>query len=77
MIKQTLNRLNLIILFLFSLSYNSQSLSMEKPYHHLPSGKFQNPKGSPERSETIKWSYRTFNKEKKKVGYDSSKKPYN
>jgi len=67
LIKQTLNRLNLIILFLFSLSYNSQSLSMEKPYHHLPSGKFQNPKGSPERSETIKWSYRTFNKEKKKL----------
>jgi len=39
----------------------------KKPYHHLPDGTFRNPEGSPVRSETVKWSYRTFNKEKKKL----------
>ena len=37
------------------------------PYHHLPDGTFRNPEGSPKRDENIKWSYRTFNKEKKKL----------
>ena len=37
------------------------------PYHHLPNGTFRNPEGSPKRDENIKWSYRTFNKEKKKL----------
>ena len=37
------------------------------PYHHLPGGTFRNPEGSPKRDESIKWSYRTFNKEKKKL----------
>ena len=37
------------------------------PYHHLPDGTFRNPEGSPKRDESIKWSYRTFNKEKKKL----------
>ena len=38
-----------------------------KPYHHLEDGRFRNPEGSPARSENIKWSYSTFNKEKKKL----------
>ncbi len=38
-----------------------------KPYHHLPDGTFRNPEGSPVRSENIKWSYKVFNKEKKKL----------
>ena len=38
-----------------------------KPYHHLDNGKFRNPEGSPVRSENVKWSYSTFNKEKKKL----------
>ena len=38
-----------------------------KPYHHLAGGRFQNPEGSPIRSENVKWSYSTFNKEKKKL----------
>ena len=38
-----------------------------KPYHHLDNGKFRNPEGSPIRSENVKWSYSTFNKEKKKL----------
>ena len=43
-------------------------MSLEnKPYHHLPDGTFRNPEGSPVRSENIKWSYKVFNKEKKKL----------
>ena len=39
----------------------------KKPYHHLSDGTFRNPEGSPVRSENIKWSYKTFNQEKKKL----------
>jgi N-acyl-phosphatidylethanolamine-hydrolysing phospholipase D len=38
-----------------------------KPYHHLPDGTFRNPEGSPVRSNDVKFSYRTFIKEKKKI----------
>ena len=38
-----------------------------KPYHHLPDGTFRNPEGSPKRDKNIKWSYRVFNNEKKKL----------
>ena len=48
--------------------YNTHLLAMNnKPYHHLPDGSFRNPEGSPKRDENIKWSYRIFNKEKKKL----------
>ena len=41
---------------------------MEKKfYHHLPDGSFRNPKGSPERNSNFKWSFKIFNKEKKKL----------
>ena len=36
-------------------------------YHHLSNGTFRNPEGSPIRSENIKWSYKIFNEEKKKL----------
>ncbi len=50
------------------LVYNSLSIAMNnKPYHHLPNGTFRNPEGSPERKGGVNWSYRTFNKEKKKL----------
>jgi L-ascorbate metabolism protein UlaG (beta-lactamase superfamily) len=40
----------------------------KKPYHHLPDGTFRNPEGSPiSRSNSGKFSYRDFNKEKKKL----------
>ena len=39
----------------------------EKPYHHLSDGTFRNPEGSPERDPNVKWSYKIFNKEKKKL----------
>ena len=38
-----------------------------KPYHHLSDGTFRNPEGSPVRSDKVKWSYRQFNQEKKKL----------
>ena len=54
----------LIIIFL----YNPLSIAMEKkPYHHLPDGTFRNPEGSPVRSKDVKFSYRQFTKEKKKI----------
>ena len=39
----------------------------EKPYHHLADGTFRNPEGSPERDPNIKWSYKVFNDERKKI----------
>ena len=54
----------LILIFI----YNSLTIAMDnKPYHHLSDGTFRNPKGSPVRSDKVKWSYRQFNQEKKKL----------
>ncbi len=54
----------LILIFI----YNSLTIAMiNKPYHHLSDGTFRNPKGSPVRSDKVKWSYRQFNQEKKKL----------
>lgn len=39
----------------------------ERPYHHLTDGTFRNPEGSPQRDPNIKWSYLSWNKEKKKI----------
>ena len=39
----------------------------KKPYHHLPDGTFRNVEGSPERDPNIKWSYKVFNTERKKI----------
>jgi len=47
---------------------NTLTIAMEnKPYHHLPNGTFRNPEGSPVRSKDLKFSYRQFTKEKKKI----------
>ena len=57
------------ITFLFVIIiYNSSLIAMEKkPYHHLSDGTFRNPEGSPVRSKDVKFSYRQFSKEKKKI----------
>ena len=57
------------VIFVFIiLFYNSLAFTMNnKPYHHLPDGTFRNPEGSPVRSNDVKFSYRTFIKEKKKI----------
>ena len=38
-----------------------------RPSHHQTNGTFKNPKGSPEGSKKVKWSWIKFNKEKKKL----------
>ena len=58
----------LLSFFLFILFFNLELIAMEKrPYHHLPDGTFRNPEGSPERDPNIKWSYKKFNTERKKI----------
>jgi len=58
----------IIILLLIVFIYNVNLMSMEnKPYHHLPDGTFRNPEGSPIRDSSFNWSYKIFNKEKKKL----------
>ena len=58
----------LISFLFFILFFNFELIAMEKqPYHHLPNGTFRNPEGSPIRSNDVKFSYRTFIKEKKKI----------
>ena len=37
------------------------------PYHHLPDGTFRNPQGSPKVDQNFRWSFKVFNKEKKKL----------
>ena len=55
-------------LILISLLFNQILLSMDKkPYHHLPDGTFRNPEGSPKRDNNVKWSYKIFNAERKKI----------
>ena len=38
-----------------------------KPYHHLSDGTFRNTEGSPQRDPSFNWSFKIFNKEKKKL----------
>ena len=45
----------------------------QKPFHHLPDGIFQNPKGSPVRSKDVKFSYTQFIKEKRKININVPK----
>tara|TARA_Y200000002_G_scaffold68691_1_gene53459 strand:- start:205 stop:1209 length:1005 start_codon:yes stop_codon:yes gene_type:complete len=45
----------------------------KKSYHHLSDGSFRNPKGSPERDSNFKWSFKIFNKEKKKLNMNIPK----
>ena len=56
----------IVLVFCFSFFSNLNSMD-KKPYHHLPDNTFRNPEGSPVRDDKIKWSYSTFNKEKKKL----------
>ena len=62
--KKLVNILSILVGFFF---YNCLSIAMEKPYHHLPDGTFRNPEGSPKRDPNVKWSYKIFNQEKKKL----------
>jgi N-acyl-phosphatidylethanolamine-hydrolysing phospholipase D len=58
----------LISFLLIILFFDIELIAMEKrPYHHLLDGTFRNPEGSPVRANDVKFSYRTFIKEKKKI----------
>ena len=54
----------ILIIIFFSLDLFTME---KKPYHHLPDGTFRNPEGSPERDSNVKWSYKIFNAERKKI----------
>ncbi len=57
-----------IIFFIIFFVYKAPLFTMEnKPYHHLSDGTFRNPEGSPIRDMKFNWSYKIFNKEKKKL----------
>ena len=63
-----------VILFSISIFFVTNLYSMEKkPYHHLPDGTFRNPEGSPKRDSNVKWSYKIFNAERKKIKIDFPK----
>jgi len=56
-----------LFFFLILLLINTANSMEKKPYHHNTDGTFRNPKGSPERNSNIKWSYKVFNTERKKI----------
>ena len=56
------------LILILTLTLNNLVTALEKkPYHHLPDGTFRNPEGSPKRDPNIKWSYKIFNEERKKI----------
>ncbi len=60
--------LKFVFLIFIILNSDLEIYAMEKkPYHHLPDGTFRNPKDSPKRDPNIKWSYKIFSEEKKKI----------
>ena len=68
----------LIALLFYLFTFHAMSSSLDKPYHHITDEKgntikFRNPEGSPERSGKVNWSYKVFNKEKKKLDMTVSK----
>ena len=57
-----------LTLIFISLLFNQILFAMDKkPYHHLPDGTFRNPEGSPKRDDNVKFSYKIFNAERKKI----------
>ena len=60
--------LNFLYFLILVIGLNNLTFAMEKkPYHHLSDGTFRNPEGSPKRDPNVKWSYKIFNQEKKKL----------
>ena len=67
--------LPLIITLIICLTFNLNSLAMEKkPYHHIyKDGElfaFRNLEGSPKRDSNFKWNWKVFREEKKKIKID-------
>ena len=60
--------MNFLYFLILVIGLNNLTFAMEKkPYHHLSDGTFRNPEGSPKRDPNVKWSYKIFNQEKKKL----------
>ncbi len=59
-------KIPLISLFFF-LIFSMIASEKDVPFHHLSDGTFRNPEGSPQRDPNIKWSYKIFNEERKKI----------
>jgi hypothetical protein len=57
---------SLLFLFIFIL-INPMNSMEKKPYHHNSDGTFRNPEGSPAKTGSGKFSYKTFNEERKKI----------
>ena len=57
----------LFILIALTFSFAGNTMEKKSPFHHLPDGTFRNPEGSPERDPNVKWSYKIFNEERKKI----------
>ncbi len=57
----------LFFFIIFLITFNISNTMEKKPYHHLTDGTFRNPEGSPKRDSNFKWSFKIFNKEKKKL----------
>ncbi len=66
-------RRSLVFFFLIFSCISSVNSMDKKPYHHLPDGTFRNVEGSPERDPNVKWSYKIFNAERKKIKIDFPK----
>ena len=60
-----MKKFSLFILFLSLIS--PVNTMEEKPYHHNSDGTFRNPEGSPEPDSNIKFSYKIFRAETKKI----------
>ncbi len=65
-------KLYLIYLLILNIFFTTNIMA-EKPYHHLLDGTFRNPEGSPKRDPNIKWSYKVFNEERKKININFPK----
>ena len=59
-------KIYLVYLLILNILFATNVMA-EKPYHHLSDGTFRNPEGSPKRDPNIKWSYKIFNEERKKI----------
>ena len=67
------NLINILLVLIGISFFNCLSIAMDKPYHHLSDGTFRNPEGSPKRDPNVKWSYKIFNEERKKIKIDFPK----
>ncbi len=62
-----MKKLFIFLILCFFYTSNGNAMDKKKPFHHNADGTFQNPKGSPERDPNVKWSYKIFNEERKKI----------